>query len=94
MSKQNKIPDIITIITNDYNTTLDEVKSSSQRGSVLECRHIIHYYLKKKKKLSLKSIGKITNRSKTSVYNSVQVIEGYRTIYKNLNDRIANYLLT
>lgn len=66
---------MIALTLYEFGCNLKEVQSRTRERRVADCRHAIHFLLKKCTNKSDKQIGFLTNRDRTTVINSQKVVE-------------------
>ena len=66
---------ILTVVSNKFNVTVDDMKSRKRTSNIATARHTSIYVIKKLTGSSLQSIGRIFGRDHTTVMNSLDTVE-------------------
>lgn len=79
MTPQDPIPPsvrrVLKVVGDAYNVTVAELRGKSQRGYLMNARHLACYLLVNRAGYSLPAVGKLMGgRNHTTIYHSVQVV--------------------
>jgi hypothetical protein len=83
------IPEIVTqAVCFYYDTPPGMLSTQVRKREITDVRHMIHYFLTINRGLSLKDIGKVTDRDHATVHTSRIRIEGYFPVYPKTREAI------
>ncbi len=69
------IDKILTMVSQKYGITVEDIKSRKRTSNVASARHISVYIIKKLTDRSLPAIGRVFGRDHTTIINSIETVE-------------------
>lgn len=83
------IQNVQHIVCNEYGVTEEEIKSEYKGRTVSDAKSVLWTILRDSSyKITYKQIGKIYNRSHSSVMHQVEKLRGFMQVDKKLRDKI------
>jgi len=69
------IDKILSMVSQKYGITVDDLKSRKRTSNIASARHISVYIIKKLTDRSLPAIGRVFGRDHTTIINSIETVE-------------------